>query len=225
MFPPELLGYQSTRNRLDSLTRLNTYSLRQIDLPKDFLHGTFAHFCPIDYLTHTMLPAVLRQSGFTHLTLDPGPGYMDPTFWKNIPSVLTGLTAFMPSEEEIRALFHGRSTDLWEMAEELGSYGCDLVVIKCGARGQRLFDSASGRRWECPAYPVNVVDPTGVGAAFCGGFLAGLYRTFDPLMAVLHGSVSASIALEGSGPLFVLDSLPGLPAARLEALKDSYQEV
>ncbi|HJS30305.1 MAG TPA: carbohydrate kinase family protein [Anaerolineales bacterium] len=224
-FPVELLGYHSPGNRLDSLNRLNIYSLRQIDLPKDFLHGTFAHFCPIDFLTHTMLPAVLRQSGFTYLTLDPGASYMDPTFWKNIPSVLTGLTAFMPSEEELRALFHGRSTELWEMAEALGAYGCDLVVVKCGERGQMLYESASRRRWEFPAYPVSVVDPTGAGDAFCGGFLAGLYQTFDPIKAVLHGSVAASVALEGSGPLFSLDVLPGLPSARLEVLQDAYREV
>jgi sugar/nucleoside kinase (ribokinase family) len=111
------------------------------------------------------------------------------------------------------------------MAEALGAYGCDLVVVKCGERGQLLFESASRRRWEFPAYPVKVMDPTGAGDAFCGGFLAGFYQTFDPIKAVIHGSVSASIALEGSGPFFALDVLPGLPAARLDVLQDAYREV
>jgi sugar/nucleoside kinase (ribokinase family) len=224
-FPSSLHGYQVPQNRLDSLTKLNPYSLRQTDLPKDFLHGSFCHFCPIDLPTHTMLPAVMRQSGFTHLDLDPGPGYMDPTLWKNIPSVLTGITTFMPSEDELRTLFHGRSTDIWEMVEALAAYGCELVVVKCGARGQLLYERASGRRWEFPAYPAKVIDPTGAGDAFCGGYLAGFYQTFDPFMAVLYGSISASIVIEGTGPLFALDVLPGLPQARLQVLRDSYREV
>ena len=44
---------------------------------------------------------------------------------------------------------------------------------KRGERGQLLYDSASKTRYEIPAYPANLVNPTGVGDAFCAGFLAG----------------------------------------------------
>jgi hypothetical protein len=42
--------------------------------------------------------------------------------------------------------------------------------------------------------------------------------------AALHGNVSASIALEGSGAFFSLDALPGLAQARLETLKEIVRE-
>ena len=90
-------------------------------------------------------------------------------------------------------LFEGRSNDLWEMAEALSAYGCDFVVIKRGERGQLLYDASSKARWEIPAYPARLANPTGVGDAFCGGFLAGYRRAYDPLEAVLHGNVSSSI--------------------------------
>jgi sugar/nucleoside kinase (ribokinase family) len=92
---------------------------------------------------------------------------MNSSFRDDLPALVTGLTAFFPSEEEVRALFQGRSNDLWEMAQTLASYGCEMVVIKRGERGQMLFDASSRSRWEVPAYPVQPVDPTGSGDAFC----------------------------------------------------------
>ncbi len=172
-----------------------------------------------------MLPAILRQAGFTLVTLDPSPGYMTPSFQAEVPSLLIGLTAFLPSEEEVRSLFQSRNEDLWEMAEALASYGCEMVVIKRGERGQLLYDSATRTRWEIPAYSSALVDPTGIGDAFCGGFLAGFRRTYDPLQAVLHGNISASMVIEGHGPFYALEALPGLAQARLEALRQSVRRI
>jgi sugar/nucleoside kinase (ribokinase family) len=94
------------------------------------------------------------------------------------------------------------------------------VVIKRGAFGQYLYDSASHTRWIIPAYPARVVDLTGAGDAFCGGFLAGYHRTYDPLQAALFGNISASLVIEASDVFYALDSLPGLADARSQALKD-----
>jgi sugar/nucleoside kinase (ribokinase family) len=210
---------------LDSRTRLLATSLRQSDIPPDYLEANTAHLCPLDYLTHSVLPAALRQAEYTTVTLDPSPGYMNPAYWSEVPALLTGLSAFLPSEDEARSLFHGRSENLWEMAEALTTYGCELVVLKCGERGQLLYDSATHRRWEIPPYPARLVDPTGAGDAFCGGFLAGYRKSFDPVEAVLYGNISASLVVEGIGPFFALDALPGLPQARLEALRQSVRKV
>ena len=80
-------------------------------------------------------------------------------------------------------------------------------------------------RYEIPAYPCRLVDPTGAGDAFCGGFLAGFQKTNDPLLAALHGGVSASLKIEGSGPFYELDVLPGLAEARLYSLKEMTREL
>jgi len=224
-FPKALLGYHPTSTNVDSRTRLSMNTLRQADIIPDYLDATAAHLCPMDYLTHNLFPAVLRQAGFTAVMLDPASGYMNPVFWNDIPALLTGLTAFLPSEDEIRALFHGRSNDLWQMAEELSVYGCEIIVIKRGESGQYLYDATSHTHWEIPSYAARLVDPTGAGDAFCGGFLAGYRRTYDPLQAVLHGNISSSLVVEGSGPFFALDALPGLAQARLEALRESARKV
>ena len=150
---------------------------------------------------------------------------MNPSFREDVPSLVTGLNAFLPSEGKLRMLFLGRSDDLWEMAEIIASYGCEMVVIKRGERGQLLYDAITRTRWEIPAYPSKLVDPTGAGDAFCGGFQAGFHRTFDPLLATLHGNISASMIIEGSGPYYALDALPGLAQARLDSLRHSVRKV
>jgi sugar/nucleoside kinase (ribokinase family) len=224
-FPRALLGYRDASSSLGSRTTLLPISLRQGDIPPDFLDASAAHLCPLDYLTHSLLPAVLRQAEFTTVTLDPSPGYMNPTFWDDVPALLTGLTAFLPSEEELRSLFQGRSNDLWQMAEALAAYGCEIIVIKRGEGGQYLYDAPGRTRWEIPAYPARLVDPGGAGDTFCGGFLAGYRLTYDPVEAALYGNIAASLVVEGIGPFYALDSLPGLARARLDSLKQGVRKI
>lgn len=217
-FPKSLLGYANPGKSLDSRTQPAKLSLRMNDIPQDYLDATAAHLCPLDFISHNLIPPALRRGQITTITLDPGPDYMNPIFWDDIPALVKGLSAFICSETKLANLFLGRSTDPWEMAETIAGYGCEFVVIKRGARGQYLYDSISRIGWQIPAYPARVVDPTGAGDAFSGGFLATLRETYDPLEAVLRGGVSASLAIEGSGPFYALDTLPGLPEARLDSL-------
>ena len=223
--PPALVGYTSQHHfPTDRRTKKDT-SIREEDIPQNFLSATGAHLCPLDYLTHNLLPAVLRQQGFSTITLDPSSSYMDPACFGDIPGLITGLTAFIPSEEDLKNLYKGKTNDLWEMAAELCRHGCEMVIIKRGANGQYLYDAASGKKWDITAYPARVQNPIGAGDAFCGGFLAGYRRNFDPLQAVLYGNVASSLVIEGSGPFFALQALPGLADARLEYLQDMVRSV
>jgi len=224
-FPKSLLGYSPPSQQLDSKTQPIPGTIRPGDFPPDYLDATAAHLCPMDFLSHALLPSALRQGHVSTITIDPSPGYMNPTFWDDLPKIVNGISAFLSSEEKIANLFQGRSSDPWEMAEFLGELGCEITVIKRGARGQFLYCHSNHTRWMIPAYPVRMVDPTGCGDAFCGGFLAGYHKTYDPLTAVLHGNISASLVIEGSGPYFALDTLPGLASARLGALQGMVRRV
>ncbi len=219
-FPKELLDYNNDAPNIDSRSRLSPLTIRLNDIPADYLDATAAHLGPLDFLSHSLLPSVLKQGRISTITIDPSAGYMNPAFWDDMPALLNGITAFLTSEEKIRSLFQGRSSDLWEMAETLAGFGCEIIVIKRGERGQYLYNGASRSRWDIPAYPSKVVDPSNAGDVFCGGFLAGYRRTYDPLTATLHGNISSSIAVEGSDPFYTLDALQDLAEARLQVLRD-----
>jgi len=75
----------------------------------------------------------------------------------------------------------------------------DGFAIKCGAEGV-IAHAAGAREWiHIPAVPVELVDVTGAGDAFCGGVLAGFADENDPIEALLYGAVSASFCVEGLG--------------------------
>ncbi|MBT3239585.1 MAG: carbohydrate kinase family protein [Chloroflexi bacterium] len=224
-FPKSLLGYKDPNLNLDSSEILINISLRESDIPKNYQYANTAHLCAVDFMTHSLMPSVLRQLGITSITLDPGAGYMNPDFWDRLPSILPGLTAFLPSEGDIREFFKGKTEDIWEMIEMIGNWGAEIVVVKRGEKGQYIYDTAAKKKYEVPAYPSRMVDLTGAGDVFCGGFLVGYKKTFDPKEAVLHGNVAASFAVEGSGPFYANDVLPGLPQARLDRLRESIREV
>lgn len=224
-FPKSLLGYQPAPETQDSRFSQNADSPKLVDIPAPYLQARAAHLAPLDFLTHTQLAPAFRHAGALVVTMDPGPSYMNGNFMNDLRSLLQGVTAFLPSEEEIRNLFWGRTSDLWEMAETLGSFGCDIIVVKRGARGQFVYEQATRRKWEIPAYPCQVYDPTGAGDAFCGGFLVGYLNTLDPLQAALHGNIAASFCVEGTGPFYPLDAMPGLAQARRASLTDLVKSV
>ncbi len=197
-FPHELLGYSPQEVQLDSRNRPGILTLRPSDVPTEYMDATAVHFCPSDFLTHSLMPGNLRQGQIQTITIDPSPGYMNKTFWDDIPQVIAGITAFLPSEEEVYSLFEGKTRDLREIAAALAGFGCEFVVIKRGAQGVLLYEHVSRTYWEIPAYPVQIVDPTGAGDAFCGGFLAGLRLKYDPFEAALMGSVSAHLRFKAA---------------------------
>jgi ribokinase len=136
-----------------------------------------------------------------------------------VAEILKQVAAFLPSEMETRAFFPQLSGDLWAAAEAFGALGCGCVVLKLGAQGQYVYERASGRKWHVPAYPARLVDVTGAGDSYCGGFLVGLDQTGDPLEAALRGSVTASLVVEGVGALYALDQPRQLLAERLAQLR------
>jgi hypothetical protein len=223
-FPKSLLGYQPPAEA-DDRKSIHPASPRPADIPPDYLCARAIHLCPMDYLTANRLLSDFRQAAVPVLTLDPNPACMTGPAFEDVSILLQGLTAFLPSEEELRALFWGRTNDLWQMAEALGTYGCEFIVVKRGAHGQMLYEAASRKRWEVPAYPARVEDLTGAGNSFCGGFLAGYQKTFDPVRAVMYGGVSASLTIEGSGAFHALEALPDLGKARLESLQGLVRQV
>lgn len=217
--PKALINYRSSTEGQDNREEFTPLAIRPNDLPAKINKVQGAHFAPAEYLTHKAIPFILKEFGVPIVTLDPSERYMDPSFVEELPVIISGLDAFLPSENEARAFFRSSDIDTIQMAEAFSSWGCRWVVIKQGARGQLIWDNDAKRGWQIPAYPGRVKDVTGAGDAFCGGFLVGIAKTEDPVEAALRGNVSASLAIEGSGALYALNTLPGLIEARLEALR------
>jgi sugar/nucleoside kinase (ribokinase family) len=223
--PKTLLGYEDETRQLDQKRERNLASLRAEDLPSSYHGAEGAHVCAMDFHSHRIMPAVLRAAGVQTVTLEASAGYMNARFWSEIPDLVNGLSAFIAEEVLLRTLFAGRSEELWDMIELIGSFNCQSVVVRTVARGTWVYQSEGRRRHHLPAYPSRVYDITDSTSSFCGALLPELLRTGDLVRAVVVGSATASLAVEGSGALYTLDTLPGLAQSRAQALEQGVRKL
>lgn len=107
---------------------------------------------------------------------------------------------FLPSVEEARAMT-GRE-DIEDVAQALLDRGVRVVVLKMGAEGSYL--RTAEMRLRLPALRVPVVDTTGAGDAYVGGFLAGQAMGWD-----LERSAQLATAA-GAACVTAIGTTPGL---------------
>jgi pfkB family carbohydrate kinase len=112
---------------------------------------------------------------------------------------LRGASAFLPSEAEIVRIWEPRDIGVW-LRETASRLKCRLVA-KLGERGSLVCDAERGVLIHTPAHPVNVVDATGAGDGYCGGFVAGLAAGRPLAECAAMEAVSASHVVEASGAL------------------------
>jgi ribokinase len=75
------------------------------------------------------------------------------------------------------------------------------MVAKLGEEGSLVAEAGSGRLLHVPALAVDVVDTTGAGDAYCGGFVAGLGAGRPLEVCAAMGTVAASYVVEACGAL------------------------
>ncbi len=163
--------------------------------------STFIHCAP-------MLPQVVFDN-LELLRLEPCWTMLDPgeesELWSKSDCrlVATSVNALLPSAEELRWIAPKISADDPTMIFQ-DPYLPDIFVLKRGKDGCIVYQKSSQQFLAVPVVPVNAIDPTGAGDAFCGGFLAGFAATRNPFVAALMGTVSASFIVEKFGVLAAL---------------------
>jgi sugar/nucleoside kinase (ribokinase family) len=112
--------------------------------------------------------------------------------------LLTRVDVLLLNDDEARLL--ARHGNLPSAARAIRALGPKAVVIKRGDAGALLFHE--GGVFAAPAFPLEaVVDPTGAGDSFAGGFMGWLARAGssspgDIRTAMILGSVLASFSVE-----------------------------
>ncbi len=115
-----------------------------------------------------------------------------------LDKVLKLVNIIMVNDSEAKLLTGENS--LLIAAKKIMQYGPKILIIKKGEHGAMLFNE--NNIFIVPAFPLEkVVDPTGAGDSFAGGFMGWIDRTkdisFENLkLAVVFGSVMASLSVE-----------------------------
>ena len=145
-------------------------------------------------------------------------------FWierkaKALANLISSVDTLMVNEGEARLL--AGETNLVRAARQLLRRGPHMLVVKRGEYGAIGFTSDA--IFAAPAYPLEtIVDPTGAGDTFAGGFMGYLAASGNLTMEGFHramivGSVMASFTVESFG----LERLNSLTMAEI---RDRYKE-
>ncbi len=149
------------------------------------------------------LEKVVRISRDRDRVLALDPNYR-PQLWEGefsgqeyIRKLLSDVAIVKPSLDDARALFGpgGREEHLRRFHEA----GCDLVIFTLGADG--LIVSTAEEQRYYPSLADEVVDTTGAGDAFWGGFYGGIIKGQTLHEAVKLGSALAAEALKKVGAM------------------------
>ena len=90
--------------------------------------------------------------------------------------------------------------DELEIIRRMLADGVKLAALRMGERGSLVARGGDRRAHYIPAVEVaEVVDQTGAGNAYCGGFLVGFCREGDVVAAGCFGAAAASFTLEAVG--------------------------
>jgi sugar/nucleoside kinase (ribokinase family) len=205
--------YHSNFNQRDTLvTELNVLADFDPILPASYQN---AEYLMLGNLTPQVQMRVLQQ-----LKRRPKLVALDTmNFWMDIAmddlkKVLKKVDVITINDEEARQLSGEHS--ILKAAAIIHEMGPKYVVIKKGEHGALLFHK--GKKFYAPALPLEeVVDPTGAGDTFAGGFMGWIAKTDDTSFenmkkAVIYGSAMASFCVEK----FSIEALKGLTPAMID---------
>lgn len=146
-------------------------------------------------------------------------------FWitgahQDLLKVLSRVDVLIINDEEARLL--ADEHNIYRAADHIRALGPKMLVIKRGEYGALLFHPEG--RFFVPALPLrDVLDPTGAGDTFAGGFVGHLAQAGNTdfatvKQAMLHGTVMASFTVEGFSLDRLLTADAQEMAARVQAL-------
>ena len=181
-------------------------------IPPAWRAAAGVHIAGIPVPTQQAIASVFDRTR-TVITLDASyvPGHIELDRERR-EALLGQVTAFLPSREEVQAIW-GRQPSA-ETCRFLGRFGPEVVAIKLGDEGALVWSARSDQTWHVPACHVQVVDTTGAGDAFCGGFCTVYARNQDPVRATVAGAVSASFVIADFGGIHALEISPATAEAR-----------
>jgi sugar/nucleoside kinase (ribokinase family) len=184
----------------------------------DLDNGPYAccHLAPLPWRLQLDLAAAVRERGATLLSVDLDDRRLHEVPIEEVAQLLALVDLFMPSRQDVAAIFPGRRPlDALKALREL-SPDTPVIAIKCGAEGAIAHLRNETDYLDSPSAAERAVDETGAGDAFCGGALVGFSRRHALAEALARGAVSASFAVDAVGPAGLVAADPEAAERRLQ---------
>ncbi|MCB0419391.1 MAG: sugar kinase [Bdellovibrionales bacterium] len=214
--------YEDDMNEAITLeTQLNVFEHFDPTLPESYKDSKYVFLANIDPELQLKVLEQVRSPKF--VGLDTMNLWIDIKKDK-LKEVMGKVDVVLINEGEAR-MFAGTMNTV-KAIKEIASHGPRGVVVKRGEYGFMMY--SEGQFFVLPAFPVdNVVDPTGAGDTFAGGFFGYLAKTNTEVNmeslknACIHGCLIASYTVEGFG----LSKIEKLDWSMVEGRHNKYRSV
>jgi len=175
------------------------------DVAERYAGARAFHLSPAPLVCQAPLLAALAPRPGVLLAVDPHDPVREDDLerWR---AALAHADVFFGSDEEL--LLDGVASDPRGALARLAGGRLRYALLKRGAAGGLLLDLMTRESHAWAPRVTEVVDPTGAGDAFAGGFLAGLLAGEGAPGALERGVVSASFALEAWGAAGLIAATP-----------------
>lgn len=224
-FPKELLGYKPAEIETNSIKERNDLTILARDIPAEYMEARSFHFCPLDFISHNIIPSVIRRYGQKVITIQSSPDYMIPNMFMDVCYMIAGLSAFITTEKELRSLFslYPHITDIREMAERLLEYGAENILIMLDDH-EMLMLTEKHQCYRVKPYSDIRINPVGETEAFSGGFNVGYNQKYDPLDGLVYGMTAVSLNSDSRNTLETGNILPELLEGRMKIMRAEIRE-
>ena len=146
----------------------------------------------------------------TTLFWEPGQAFMIAPNAERFRAGLRQIDIVSPNLLEAQQVYG--FTDPAALVKAMLDDGAQIAALRMGEAGSLVGQRGDPICSTCPPYPYRIIlDQTGAGNTYCGGFLVGWLETGDLKKAACYGAVAASFALEVIG---VADPLSNLAELR-----------
>ncbi len=193
-------SYLKDLNLAETLaTDLNVFAEFSPKIPKSYLDSEYLFLANIDPVLQAQ---VRQQMPDVKLVAGDTMNYWISAHRENLLKVLAVLDVLLINDQEAR-MISGESNAL-RAAQMVMALGPKSLVVKHGEYGATVY-SAHGRPFRAPGLPMGeVVDPTGAGDSFAGGFYGYIASQGGMIpevvrAAMFYGSVMGSFACEKFG--------------------------
>ena len=201
-------SYVKSFNEAETLnTELNVFETFSPKIPESYKDSEYLFLANIDPVLQA---SVRQQMPKVKLAFGDTMNYWITGHGEKLAKVLEGLDGLLINDGEAKLL--AKDDNLLRAARKIHAMGPKTLVIKHGEYGATIFfsDQAFGANekrhpFRAPALPLEtVVDPTGAGDSFAGGFYGYIASQGDFTPAVLkramfYGGVMGSFAVERFG--------------------------
>lgn len=201
-FPKELLGFNIRKKATDSLTERTSETILARDIPTEYLEARCIHLCPLDYLSHNLLPQAFPGGNKRTITIHAGNGYMHPYFFESVKTLVNGLTAFIVRERQVRNLFFEkyRISQLEDMMKILLDYGAENIILKTENRSYMFINRADKKVKYMRVEYKEPYEKIGELSCFCGAYIVGINETYNYIKAASYGAARAEMLQNEMNP-------------------------